>query len=140
MPSYGLTSGGSTATIEYAASVLKVREIIVCGHTDCGVMKALLHPETVATLPAVKSWMGHAEATRRIIKENYSHETGEALLLRTIQENVRVQLAHLRTHPGVAVRLRRKEIAIHGWVYSIATGDVWTYQEDRDRFVALAAR
>jgi carbonic anhydrase len=138
VPTYGSTLGGSTATIEYAASVLKVREIIVCGHTDCGVMKALLHPETADKLPAVRSWMGQAEATRRIIEENFSHETGEALLLRTIQENVRVQFAHLRTHPAVAVRLRRRDLALHGWVYSIPTGQVWVLDEDREQFVDLA--
>ena len=46
VPSYGGVLGGSTATIEYAVSVLGVKPVIVCGHTDCGVMKALLHPET----------------------------------------------------------------------------------------------
>jgi carbonic anhydrase len=56
VPPYGSMQGGSTATIEYAMAVLKVPHIIVCGHTDCGVMRALLHPEDVHDLPAVKEW------------------------------------------------------------------------------------
>jgi carbonic anhydrase len=137
VPSYGGVLGGSTATIEYAVSVLGVKHVIVCGHTDCGVMKALLHPETVEHLPAVKNWMGQAEATRRIARENYSDLTGDKLLVATIQENVRVQLSHLRTHPGVAVRLRRGTLTIHGWVYSIPTGDIWTYDDGKGEFVSL---
>src|SRR5574341_2065404 len=61
VPPYGSMQGGSTATIEYAMAVLNVPHIIVCGHTDCAVMKAVLHPEEVHDLPAVKEWVGQAE-------------------------------------------------------------------------------
>ena len=138
VPSYGETMGGSTATIEYAVAMLGVKHVIVCGHTDCGVMRALLHPESVEDLPAVKSWMIQAETTRRIVRENYSDLKGEELLVTTIQENVRIQLDHLKTHPAVAVRLRRGTLTLHGWVYSIPTGDIWAYDEDKDVFVSLA--
>jgi carbonic anhydrase len=137
VPSYGETMGGSTATIEYAVAVLGVKHVIVCGHTDCGVMRALLHPETVEDLPAVKNWMIQAETTRRIVRENYADLKGEELLVTTIQENVRIQLDHLRTHPAVAVRLRRGTLTLHGWVYSIPTGDIWAYDENKDVFVSL---
>ncbi|MGH7250544.1 MAG: carbonic anhydrase [Nitrospiraceae bacterium] len=140
VPSYGGMLGGSTATIEYGVSVLGVKHVIVCGHTDCGVMKALLHPETVEELPAVKNWMVQAESTRRIVRENYADLKGDELLVATIQENVRVQLSHLRTHPGVAARLRRGSLTIHGWVYSISTGDIWAYDDDKGEFVSLIAR
>lgn len=138
VPSYGETMGGSTATIEYAIAVLGVKHVIVCGHTDCGVMRALLHPESVEDLPAVKSWMVQAETTRRIVRENYADLKGDDLLVTTIQENVRIQLDHLKTHPAVAVRLRRRTLTLHGWVYSIRTGDIWAYDEDKDAFVSLA--
>lgn len=138
VPSYGVTMGGSTATIEYAVAMLGVKHVIVCGHTDCGVMRALLHPESVVDLPAVKSWMIQAETTRRIVRENYTDLKGEELLVTTIQENVRIQLDHLKTHPAVAVRLRRGTLTLHGWVYSIPTGDIWAYDEDKDVFVSLA--
>ena len=123
VPPYGSMQGGSTATIEYAMAVLKVPHIIICGHTDCGVMRALLHPEEVHDLPAVKEWVGQAETTRRLIK--------------TTQENVRSQLDHLRTHPSVAVLLRQKKVDLHGWVYSISTGDVWVYDFVSERFISL---
>jgi carbonic anhydrase len=137
VPPYGSMQGGSTATIEYAMAVLKVPHIIVCGHTDCAVMKALLHPENVQDLPAVKEWVGQAETTRRLMREYYSDLRGNARLIKTTQENVRSQLDHLRTHPSVAVLLRQKKVDLHGWVYSIATGDVWVYDFVSEGFISL---
>ena len=137
VPSYGTTIGSTTATIEYAVGVLEIRTIIVCGHTDCGVVKALLDPKQIDDLPAVKAWLTQAEATRRVVKENYAHLKGEALLVATIQENVRIQLEHLQTHPTVAAKLRRDALELHGWVYSIATGEVWAYDFRKDRFESL---
>ena len=129
--------GGSTATIEYAMAVLKVPHIIVCGHTDCGVMKALLHPEEVHDLPAVKEWVGQAETTRRLMREHYVDLEGNDRLIKTTQENVRSQLDHLRTHPSVALQLRKGRVDLHGWVYSISTGDIWVYDFESEEFTSL---
>jgi carbonic anhydrase len=137
VPPYGSMQGGSTATIEYAVAVLKVPHIIVCGHTDCGVMRALLHPEDMRELPAVKEWVLQAETTRRIMREHFPRLTGDERLVKTTQENVRSQLDHLRTHPSVALQLRRGRIELHGWVCSISTGDVWVYDFEKDRFSPL---
>ena len=138
VPSYGAQIGGTTATIEYAVGVLGVKDIIVCGHTDCGVAKGILDPGQAKDLPSLREWLLQAEATRRIIQENYAHLKGDELLTATIQENVRVQLAHLRTHPLIAAKLRKETVALHGWVYSIPTGQVWAFDENRDQFVSLA--
>ena len=140
VPPYGSMQGGSTATIEYAMAVLKVPHIIVCGHTDCAVMKALLHPENVQDLPAVREWVGQAETTRRLMREHYTNLQGNARLIKTTQENVRSQLDHLRTHPSVALLLRQKKVDLHGWVYSISTGDVWVYDFASERFLSLLGK
>ena len=110
--------GDSTATIEYAMAVLKVPHIIVCGHTHCGVMRALLFPEGVRSRP---SRIGSGRAKPRAALK------GSDRLIKTTQENVRSLLDHLRTHPSVALLLRKKKVDLHGWVYSISTGDVWVY-------------
>lgn len=135
IPAYGAAIGGSTATIEYGVSVLQVNDIIVCGHTDCGAMNGLLHPEKLQELPAVKAWLQHAETTVRIVKDHCAHLKGDELFAAAIRENVVVQLDHLRTHPAVATRLRRGDLRIHGWVYSIGTGEVWVYDEGKKDFV-----
>jgi len=137
VPPYGSMQGGSTATIEYAMAVLKVPHIIVCGHTDCAVMKALLNPEEVSDLPAFREWVGQAETTRRLMHEHYTNLTGNDRLIKTTQEHVRSQLDHLRTHPSVAFLLRQKKVDLHGWVYSISTGDVWVYDFEFEQFTSL---
>lgn len=138
VPGYGSQIGGTTATIEYAVGILDVKNVIVCGHTDCAVMKGVLDPSHAKNLPSLREWLLQAEAVRQIIRENYAHLKGDALLVKTIQENVRVQLTHLQTHPLIASRLRRDAIILHGWVYSIPTGQVWAYDERRDEFVSLS--
>ena len=135
IPTYGAAIGGSTATIEYGVSVLQVKDIVVCGHSDCGAMKALLHADKLDNLPAVKVWLQQAEITKRIVADHYRHLSGDELFMATIKENVLVQLGHLRTHPSVATRLRKGDLRLHGWVYSIASGEVWIFDKDRNEFV-----
>jgi carbonic anhydrase len=137
VPPYGTSIGGEAATIEFAVAGLGVKDIIVCGHSDCGAVKALLDPESVTSLPAVASWLAYAETTRRIMRDNYDHLDGEALVDAAIKENVLVQLENLRTHPSVAARLVRGDLHLHGWIYKIALGEVRAYNPDRGQFVPL---
>ena len=137
IPPYGAVQGGEAATIEYAIAVLGVKDIIVCGHSHCGAMDALVHQEKLVDVPAVADWLGHAESTRRIVKENYDHLSGQALLTATIEENTLVQIENLRTHPSVAARISRGALSIHGWVYQIETGRVFTYDPQQCQFVPL---
>jgi carbonic anhydrase len=137
VPPYGSMPGGSTATIEFAMAVLQVPHIIVCGHTDCGAMKALAHPEEVEDLPAVRKWVEQAETTRRIMREHYAGLEGSDLLIKATQENVRSQLDNLRTHPSVALKLATGGGQSKRLVYSISTGDVWVYDFSSEKFVSL---
>jgi carbonic anhydrase len=130
--------GGEAATIEFAVSALGVKDIIICGHSHCGAMRGLLQPELTAELPDVSAWLSHAEMTRRIMRDNYGHLDGEALLSATIEENVLVQLENLRTLPAVGSRLVRGDLHLHGWVYIIETGEVFAYDIEVGQFAKLA--
>ena len=138
VPPHGAGNGGEAATIEFAVAALGVKDIIICGHSHCGAMQGLLKPEQVASLPAVSSWLSHAEKTRRIMRDNYAHLQGERLLTATIEENVLVQLENLRTLPAVGSRLVRGDLHLHGWVYKIETGEVFAYDVENAQFVKLA--
>lgn len=138
VPPHGAGNGGEAATIEFAVAALGVRDIIICGHSHCGAMQGLLKPEQVAALPAVSSWLSHAETTRRIMRENYGHLDGDRLLTATVEENVLVQLENLRTLPAVGSRLVRGDLHLHGWVYKIETGEVFAYDVESAQFVKLA--
>jgi len=138
VPTYGAPGGGEAATIEYAVSVLGVKNIIVCGHSHCGAMGGLLDQSQLGKLPAVRSWLCHAEATHRIIEENYKHITDDSARLNvTVEENVLVQLEHLRTHPTVAAALGRNELDLHGWVYKFETGQVFGYHPNEHQFLVI---
>ena len=136
VPTYGPSPGGEAATIEYAVDVIGVRDIIVCGHSHCGAMTAALSPDSCRNLPAVSAWLAHAEATRRIIRDNYQHLSGDALINAAVQENVLVQLEHLQTHPCVISGVRKGRVKLHAWVYKIETGQVFTYQPEQGQFIA----
>ncbi len=138
VPPHGAANGGEAATIEFAVAGLGVKDVIICGHSHCGAMKGLLQPETIAPLPAVASWLSHAESTRRIMHDNYGHLEGENLLTAAVEENVLVQLENLRTLPAVASRLVRGDLRLHGWVYEIETGEVFAYDGTSGQFVPLA--
>ncbi|NOY29884.1 MAG: carbonic anhydrase [Planctomycetes bacterium] len=138
VPPYGAVEGGEAATIEYAVSVLGVKDIIVCGHSHCGAMGGLLDLSGLEKLPAVRSWLSHSESTLRIVEENYAHITEPtARLTVTVEENVLVQLEHLRTHPTVAAALGRKDIDLHGWVYKFETGQVFGYHPEEGQFLPV---
>ncbi len=132
IPPYGATNGGEGATIEYAVEHLGIREIIVCGHSDCGGMRGLLKLHGLAEeMPLVYDWLKHAEATRRVVKENYQGYEGEELLNVTIEENVITQIENLRTYPVIRAKLHGGQINLHAWVYKIETGEVFVYSSER---------
>jgi carbonic anhydrase len=139
VPPYVEFVGGVTAGVEYAMLVLKVPVIVICGHTDCGVMKALLHPEQVEGMPGVQHWMSHGFAARNRMLKRFSEAPEEEQLRRMTELNVLEQIEHLRTHPSVRSRLQRGEIEIRGWVYDIGDGSIREYSSTSGNFDALGA-
>lgn len=125
VPAYGEMLGGVSAVIEYAVSALKVRHVVICGHTDCGAMKGLLAPESLESMPTVKSWLKNAHAALSVTRSLAAPDEQPSTLMRRLtEENVLLQLQHLRTHPSVAGAMARKELTISGWVYDIGQGQV----------------
>lgn len=137
VPPYGRQTGGVTATIEYAVVALDIRHIVVCGHADCGAMKGLLHPERLSAMPTVESWLVQAEATRRIVMENYEGASEKEMVEALIRENVLVQLQNLLTHPAVASRAARGDVHLYGWIYDIRSGQVESYDAAGQCFVRV---
>jgi carbonic anhydrase len=135
VPAYGEMLGGVSAVVEYAVSALKVRHIAVCGHSDCGAMKALLHPESLESMATVKRWMRNAEAAMSVAESlGDKDEKPSERLRRLTEENVLLQVQHLRTHPSVAGAVAREQLTLSGWVYDIATGEVRISQNGERAF------
>lgn len=133
VPPYGQMLGGVSTAIEFAVVALGVQHIIICGHSDCGAMKAVLDPAPLQRMPTVKAWLSHAEVARHVVEENCGCANEHTLGILT-EENVVAQLDHLRTHPSVAARLASGQLFIHGWVYNIGTSEIRAYDAQTGEF------
>src|SRR5579859_265206 len=96
VPTYGEMLGGVSAVLEYAVTALKVQHIVVCGHTDCGAMKALLDPASLDRMPTVRRWLRNAEAAMSVAREV---ESNGDFLMNLTKQNVLMQMTHAKTHP-----------------------------------------
>ncbi len=131
VPSYGEMMGGVSAIVEYAVVALGVSHVVVCGHSDCGAMKGLLRADdpTLKRMPTVSSWLRNAEAARSVVDALHPDLDGNAKVEALVEQNVRLQLQHLLTHPAVAARAADGSLKLHGWVYDIENGGVTTIEE-----------
>ena len=139
VPAYGEMLGGVSAVIEYAVTALKVKHVVVCGHSDCGAMKALLNPGSAAAMPTVTSWLNNGKAALTVAETTRDEDApGTDRLHRLTEENVLMQIAHLKTHPSVAGAMARGDLSISGWVYEIGTGEVRVAEDGERKFVAIS--
>ncbi len=136
----GLTlAGGTAAAIEYATEVLEVKDIVVCGHTQCGAVEAILNPEKLSALPTVKRWLAEASTVRDILDHRYGDLLPAERAIVAVEENVLSQLEHLREYPSVSTRLEAGNLKLSGWVFDIATGQVFEFDPVEMQFVPLSA-
>lgn len=137
VPPFATQNGGVSSTVEYAVAALGVRDIIVCGHSDCGAMKALAVNQDLTSMPNVAAWLRHSHAAHKVVTDSYPAMDDIQRIRAVSLENVVIQLAHLRTHPAVAAGLARGEIALHGWFVDIHAGSILGLDGATGRFVPL---
>lgn len=136
IPPYGAANGGEGAAVEYAIQALGIEQVVVCGHSHCGAMKGLLQlGELEATMPLVYDWLKHAEATRRLVKDNYPDRNKEELLEIAVAENVLTQIENLKTYPVVRSRLFQGKLKLYAWIYLIETGEVLAYDPESHSYI-----
>lgn len=128
---------GATATIEYAVEVLKVPHAILCGHSDCGAVKAALNRTPIESLPHTARWLSHVEAAFNHRQPINPADGQQAELSSLIRGNVVAQLLNLRAQPSVARALGEGRLQVHGWFYDILSGRIERYDEDQRRFLPL---
>ncbi|MGB6743352.1 MAG: carbonic anhydrase [Terracidiphilus sp.] len=128
---------GITATIEYAAAVLKVKHIILCGHSDCGALKAALDHKSLENLPKARRWLHHVESAFANRQPLNPADGDSAELASLIRGNVVAQLHNLQEQPSVAKALVEGRLAVHGWYYDILTGRIEQYDESLRKFLPL---
>ncbi|MEV6398279.1 carbonic anhydrase [Streptomyces sp. NPDC051907] len=119
------------ATVEYAVEVLNVADIVVCGHSHCGAVGAMVRREDLSSVPAVRGWLESASPPPLVTSPS-SPAIAEA-----VQHHVVRQLERLRNYPCVARRAAEGRLSLHGWFYEIDTGAVLARQPHDDAFLPL---
>ncbi|AWW37042.1 carbonic anhydrase [Streptomyces sp. AS58] len=122
---------GEAATIEYAVEVLRVRDVVVCGHSHCGAVGALVRGDDLDAVPAVRDWLAHAAG------EPPAADPGDPTVAEAVQSHVLAQLLRLRSYPCVERRLADGRLRLRGWYYEVHTGAVREHRADTDAFEAL---
>lgn len=136
VPSYGPEPGGVSATVEYAVSVLGVRDIVICGHSNCGAMTAICTCMNLDHLPAVGNWLRHADAAK-VINASRSYRSDAERLEALVKDNVIAQLGNIRTHPSVALGLANQKLRLHGWMFDIESGVMYALDGRSGQFLPL---
>lgn len=137
VPSYGPEPGGVSASVEYAVAALKVSDIVICGHSDCGAMTAIATCKCLDHMPAVAGWLRYADSGR-VVNEARQHVDQHAKVALMVRENVIAQLANIQTHPSVRLALEEQRVTLHGWVYDIESGCIQAFDRRTGTFVPLA--
>jgi carbonic anhydrase len=153
VPAYGEMLGGVSAVIEFAVSALGVRHAVLCGHTDCGAMKALLDPASTAKMPSVRNWLKNAQTALAVASTLHEHDIPTSaqahsaggfisqqerpLIDVLTEQNVLLQIQHLKTHPSVATAITLGDLTISGWIYDIASGNVRIAEDNTLTFTPL---
>jgi len=137
VPPFGPEPGGVSASVEYAVMALGVRDIVVCGHSNCGAMSAIANCQCLDHMPAVAHWLRYSDAAKAI-NEAEEHASDEARVDGMVHQNVIAQLGNLRTHPCVALALAKGQMNLHGWVYDIESGSIEAFDSTSGKFISLS--
>ncbi|HEX7519538.1 MAG TPA: carbonic anhydrase [Candidatus Deferrimicrobium sp.] len=130
-----LEATGVAAAVEYAVEHLQVRDIVVCGHSDCGAIKALYKDrEKFAATPHIGQWLRHGDRTMAVVAANYPELSREERFEITAEENVLLQMENLRTYPVVLEAAREGRLHVHAWYYVIGTGTIFRYSPEKEQF------
>lgn len=120
-----LTDESEVAAMEFALTQLKVRHIIICGHSDCGAMKALCMGKEKLPMPYLRSWLRHGEEALDRVR---SKKQGLALpeeVNAVSKQNVLLQMEHLKSYPQVAQAIQSENLMLHGLWFDIQNTDVY---------------
>ncbi len=120
------------AALEFAVMNLNVKDIIVCGHSDCGAMHALLNGREKVTAPNLREWLQHGE--KSLTKMNRSTSNANTSLS---QANVLQQIENIQTYPEIKKRIKEGKLKVHGWWFDLATASVHAYEEDQNKFILI---
>lgn len=132
------------AALEFAILNLTVKDIIICGHSECGAMLALYHGRENVQASHMCSWLGHGQGALEALQAREGDKKFHSAELlphnQLSQLNVLQQLEHIKSYPIVEECLKTKKLRIHAWWFDIAKADVYSYDEEKIKFILIDER
>ena len=135
----GISDGDllEASAIEYSVLVLKVSNIVVCGHSECSAMKAVLAGSQNSDAPNLCKWLHHANTAAFRLEHEGALDATIQPHDQLSQLNVLVQLEHLMSYPIVRERVAAGTLQLSGWWFNIATGNMYAYDRARRLFQVI---
>ncbi len=131
------TDTSVVAAIEFAVFTLKVSDIIICGHSECGAVSALLDKQFSSDNGALKTWLKYAEPAYKKFQQGLLIDSNLAPHNRLSRINVIQQLDHLQTYPCIAERLQAGTLRTHGWWFDLATANIYHHEPETENFILI---
>jgi carbonic anhydrase len=132
-------TNSTAAAIEFAVATLRVNDIVICGHSQCGAIAALLNREPVSdATPHLRDWLNLAAPAVQTIKQRYAHLSGRhSQETAAAEENILFGLDNLHSYPCVQERLANGTLRLHAWFFKIATAELFAYSPEANQFLPL---
>ena len=132
-------TNSTAAAIEFAVENLRVSDIVICGHSQCGAIAALLSEKPVSnSTPHLRDWLSLAAPVLDMLKKDYAHlDEAHARENAAAEENVLFGLDNLHSYPCVQEGLANGSLRLHGWFFKIATAELFAYDPETKQFTAL---
>lgn len=125
------------AAIEFAVFNLKISNIIVCGHSECGAIEAISDGKEIANCPHLNTWLKFGEESALKVRSGHTYDKNLSEKNQISQVNVIQQIEHLASYPFVEDLMKQDKLRLHGWWFDIASADVYSFEPSLSRFVLI---
>ena len=136
-PATSHNDNSAAAAVEFSVFSLEVSDIVVCGHSECGAIKALVDDKESGCCPHLMSWLKYAEESLHKVNEGFTLNKALSHHNQVSQVNVLQQMEHLKSYSFIRERLEKKQLRIHGWWFDIGHADVYCYESSLNQFVLI---
>lgn len=137
-PFEALTSDDSAAAVlEFSIFTLNIRDIVVCGHSECGAMQALVNGIHTSQCSHLELWLKHGEGALKQVRNGVTLDPSLSEHNQLSQMNVLEQMKHISTYPFIKERIKKQQLRLHGWWFDIAQANVYCYENELNQFVLI---
>lgn len=132
-----LQDNSAQAALEFAIFSLNISDIVICGHSECGAMQALLSGVDKSCCPHLASWLTYGKESLKNEEKNLIINPNLSEHNKISQINVLQQMHHIESYPFIQEKLNQGKLRLHGWWFDIAKADVYCYEQPLQQFVLI---